>query len=88
MATANGAPATHNEAPATHTLKDRRTAAGLTQQAAASAAGLSISAIAKLEAGAVAAPSYDTVAALAGVYGVTPEEIAEAIRASVSEAAA
>mgnify|MGYP000405515984 CR=1 FL=1 len=69
------------------TLHDLRVTAGLTLQAAAASAGLSISTVQKLEAGSVAAPAYATLAALARAYAVPVELVAEAHAVTLAEAA-
>lgn len=56
----------------------------LTLQATATAAGLSMSTVQKLEAGLVAAPAYGTLAALAAVYAVPVELVAAAHAATLS----
>jgi transcriptional regulator with XRE-family HTH domain len=56
-------------------VKQLREAAGLSQQALAAAAGLSISVVTQLEQGAKADPRVSTAAALAAALGVTMDEL-------------
>jgi transcriptional regulator with XRE-family HTH domain len=56
-------------------LKRLRTAAGLTQQALATKAGLSMSAIIHIEKGRIPDPRGSTLKALAGALGVTVDEL-------------
>ncbi len=56
-------------------LQAARQKAGLTQQALCNQAGLSYSTLAKIERGAIKAPSIFTVAAISRVIGVTLEEL-------------
>lgn len=55
-------------------LKELRRAAGLSQRAAAAAAGVSFPHISKVEAG-HETPSADLLAALAEAYGTDPDEV-------------
>jgi transcriptional regulator with XRE-family HTH domain len=56
-------------------LKRLRKAAGMTQQALATAAGLSMSAIIHIEAGRIPDPRLSTLKALARALGVTLDEL-------------
>ena len=56
-------------------LKELRKAADLTQQALATKAGLSMSAIIHLEAGRIPDPRISTLRAIARVLGVTVDEL-------------
>jgi transcriptional regulator with XRE-family HTH domain len=56
-------------------VKRMRSAAGLTQQALAVAAGLSISAITQIEQGTNEDPRASTLSALARVLGVTVDDL-------------
>ena len=56
-------------------LKRLRTAAGLTQQALATKAGLSMSAVIHIEKGRIPDPRGSTLKALAGALGVTVDEL-------------
>lgn len=56
-------------------LQAARQQAGLTQQELCQKAGLSISTLAKIERGAIKAPSIFTVSAIAGVVGVPLQEL-------------
>jgi transcriptional regulator with XRE-family HTH domain len=56
-------------------LKELRKAAGLTQQALAEKARLSISAVVHIEKGRIPDPRASTVKALAGALGVTIDEL-------------
>jgi transcriptional regulator with XRE-family HTH domain len=57
-------------------LKRLRTAAGLTQQALAFKAGLSMSAVIHIEKGRIPDPRISTLRRLAGALGVTVDELA------------
>jgi transcriptional regulator with XRE-family HTH domain len=61
-------------------IKDRvrqlRTAAGLTQQGLATAAGLSVSAVVQLESGKIPDPRVSTLKALAKALGTTLDDLA------------
>jgi transcriptional regulator with XRE-family HTH domain len=56
-------------------LRELRTAAGLTQQALAMKAGLSISVVVHLEGGRIPDPRVSTVKALAGALGASVDEL-------------
>jgi transcriptional regulator with XRE-family HTH domain len=56
-------------------VKQLREAAGLSQQALAAAAGVSISAVTQLEQGSKGDPRISTVAALAAALDVTVDEL-------------
>lgn len=66
--------------PEVVTFRALRKRAGLSQQAIAHRAGRSVSLVAKIEAGAVASPAYDTAEAFAAVLGVAPGDVMTAIR--------
>jgi transcriptional regulator with XRE-family HTH domain len=70
------------------TLKAMREAAGLTQEALASACDMRQGAISQLENGLVANPGIDTAEKLAAALGRSVEDVIAAVRASVAEAAA
>ena len=55
-------------------LRDRRLAAGLTQEALAERAGLSAKAVSELERDPARTPRLETVALLAGALGLSPDE--------------
>jgi transcriptional regulator with XRE-family HTH domain len=57
-------------------LKQLRTAAGMTQQALAVKAGLSVSAVVHLEAGRIPDPRISTLRALARALGVSIDDLA------------
>ncbi len=57
-------------------VKELRTAAGLTQQALATAAGLSVSAVVQIESGKIPDPRVSTLRALAKALGVGLDELA------------
>jgi transcriptional regulator with XRE-family HTH domain len=61
--------------PLARRVRQLREAAGLSQQALATAAGLSISVVTHLEQGKKADPRISTVAALAGALGVTVDRL-------------
>jgi transcriptional regulator with XRE-family HTH domain len=63
--------------PLARYVKQRRHAAGMTQQQLAVAAKLSISVVTQLEQGAKEDPRLSTVVALAGALGVTVDELLE-----------
>src|SRR6185437_2475120 len=56
-------------------LQAARQAAGLTQQALCQKAGLSYSTLAKIERGAIKTPSVFTIQSIAGVLGVSLDEL-------------
>jgi XRE family transcriptional regulator, fatty acid utilization regulator len=56
-------------------LAELRRAAGMSQQALATAAGLSVSLVAQLERGARPDPKLSTLLALAGALGVTVNDL-------------
>lgn len=58
-------------------LKELRTAAGLTQQALATKAGMSVSAVVHIEAGRVPDPRLSSLRALAKALGVSLDDLAE-----------
>jgi transcriptional regulator with XRE-family HTH domain len=67
---------TSGSVPFAHLLRRARVAAGLTQEALAERAGVSVRAISDLERGAKHAPREDTVRLLAAVLGLGAEEAA------------
>ena len=69
------------------TLREMREAAGLTQEQAADATGLSQPSISAIELGRVANPGIETVSSLSKAYGQPLEAVIAAVRASVGEVA-
>ncbi len=59
------------------TLKEAREHAGLTQEAAAHEAGLSLRTYRRVETGKISDPAYSTVTAICRTVGICPEEIDE-----------
>lgn len=56
-------------------MRERRTALGLSQEAVAREAGVSLNLVSKLERGVVTDPHYSTLVGLAGALGVAVDEL-------------
>lgn len=68
-------------------LREMRERAGLTQDQVSAKSDLDQTTISQLESGKVRDPRYSTLQALAVVYGVTPDDIVQALGRTVAEAA-